>query len=102
MRLEPFRTNCAFYQFGSQRCDRKPFWMPCRRPAQFGTKLEQSEVVGVPGLQRAHQEFKLGKHPQTLETRVFQEKWPARESGGQGPARITLEPGRKNLLRLRE
>jgi hypothetical protein len=31
------------------------------RPAWFDTKLEQSQMVGILGLQRAHQEFKLGK-----------------------------------------
>jgi hypothetical protein len=31
-------------------------------PAPFSTRLEQSQMVGVPGLQRTHQQFELGKH----------------------------------------
>jgi hypothetical protein len=42
-------------------------------------------MVGILGLQRAHQEFKLGKPAETLETRVFQEKGPARESSADTP-----------------
>jgi hypothetical protein len=30
-------------------------------PAQFGAGLKQSQMVGILGLQRTHQEFKLGK-----------------------------------------
>jgi hypothetical protein len=30
-------------------------------PFQFGTKLEQSQMVGILALQRAHQEFELWK-----------------------------------------
>jgi hypothetical protein len=37
------------------------------------------------GLQRAHQELKLGKPAQTLETTVLQEKRPARKSAADAP-----------------
>jgi hypothetical protein len=45
-----------------QHCERRNrqelLWLTC----QFGIKLEQSQMVGIPGLQRTHQEFKVGKH----------------------------------------
>jgi hypothetical protein len=42
-------------------------------------------MVGILALQRAHQEFKLWKPVQTLETAVFQKKRPARESAADTP-----------------
>jgi len=42
-------------------------------------------MVRILGLQRAHQEFKLGKPTQTLEATVFQEKGPACESSADAP-----------------
>jgi len=42
-------------------------------------------MVRIFGLERAHQEFELGKPAQTLEARVFQEKGPAPESSTDTP-----------------
>src|SRR4051794_9272079 len=42
--------------------------------------LEQSEMVGILGLQRTHQDLKARKLAYIFETRVLQKKRPARES----------------------
>ena len=42
-------------------CESKPQGLLYDRSAWFDSKLEQSQMVGILGLQRAHQEFKLGK-----------------------------------------
>jgi hypothetical protein len=42
--------------------------------------LKQSQMVRILRLQRTHQDFKLRKTAQILETRVFHKKRPARES----------------------
>ena len=43
-------------------------------------KLKQSEMVGILGLQRAHQNFECRKLAYILEARVLQKKRPARKS----------------------
>ena len=50
--------------------------------------LQQSQMVRILDLQRAHQDFKFGEASQILEARVFHEKRPARESG----AHAALQP----------
>lgn len=49
-------------------------------------------MVGILGLKRAHQEFKLRKPMQNTEARIFQEKWPACESAADTPLK-PLERG---------
>src|SRR6266550_3161450 len=51
---------------------------PTPRMAVLGAKLEQSKMVRILGLQRAHQNIKRRKLAQVFEVRVFQEKRPAR------------------------
>src|SRR5882672_7694209 len=51
-------------------------------------QLEQSEMIGILGLQRAHQDFKRRKLTQIFEVRVLQKKRPARES----TANTSLQP----------
>ena len=52
------------------------------------SQLEQSEIVGILGLQRAHQDLKTWKLAQIFEARVLQKKRPARESA----ANTSLQP----------
>src|SRR5271157_1507043 len=58
------------------------------RKTQRDAKLEQSEMVGILGLQRAYQYLKLRKFAEILEARVLQKKRPARESA----ANTALQP----------
>jgi hypothetical protein len=51
------RLDCVL--FADERRNRQELlWLSC----PVGIQLEQSQMVGVPGLQRADQEFELGKH----------------------------------------
>ena len=51
-------------------------------------------MVGILGLQRAHQHLKPRKFAEILETRVLQKKGPARESA----ANTALQPTERGLL----
>ena len=60
--------------------------------------LQQSKMVRVLGLQRAHQEFELRQPVQTLKTRIFPEKRPTRESS----ADTALKPFKGGFVSSRQ
>src|SRR6266700_6075747 len=55
-------------------------------------------MVGVLSLQRAHQEFELRQPVQTLQTRIFSEKRPTRESS----ADTALKPFKGGFVSSRQ
>jgi hypothetical protein len=65
------------------------------RIVRLPTELQQSQMIRILGLQGTHQQFKLRKSMQVLETMVFQEERPAGETGADAP----LQP-LKSLLVL--
>ena len=62
-----------------------------RKLSDYGDEeLEQSQVVGILGLQGADQDFKGRKLAEILEPRIFQKERPA----GESVAHATLQPGK--------
>ena len=64
--------------------------------AVLGAKLEQSKMVRILGLQRAHQNIKRRKLAQVFEVRVFQEKRPACETATD----TSLQPLKRSFTAL--